>query len=291
MQQEIDAFLNHLSAEKDFSENTVAAYRNDLSQLMTFIQEHNKWQNLAPRWFDVDRELMLSHIIDLKERGYAPATVARKIAAVKSLFRFLVEQGIVETTPTKNLGSLRAKKALPQSISMARVEELLRQPEKHSTPEAKRDKAMLKLLYASGMRVSELMRLNVEDVDLQEGRVHCSGRGSNKRDISVPPETIQCVQRYVEEARPQIIRDEEEKALFLNRLGERLTRQGFWQILKNYAKAANLGDKVTPSTLRHSLATHLLSQGADLRSVQQRLGHANISSTLVYAQLARNQPL
>jgi integrase/recombinase XerD len=291
MQQEIDAFLTNLSVEKDFSENTVAAYRNDLYQLSSFIQEHSKWQGLAPRWLEVDRELLLSYIIDLKERGYAPATVARKIAAVKSLFRFLVEQGIVEKMPAENLGSLRAKKALPQSISVARVEELLKQPDKFTTPEAKRDKAMLRLLYTSGMRVSELTKLNLEDINLQECKVHCSGKGSKKRDIPLDQMSIITVQNYVEEARPQLIRNDGEKALFLNRLGERLTRQGFWQILKNYAKAAKLGDKISPSTIRHSLAAHLISQGADLHSVQERLGHSNISSTQVYAHLARNNPL
>jgi integrase/recombinase XerD len=291
MQIEIDKFLNHLSADKDFSENTIAAYRNDLCQLMSFIQEHSRWQSLAPRWLEVNRELVLSYIIDLKERGYAPTTVARKIAAVKSLFRFLVEQGIVERMPTENLGSLRAKKALPQSISIARIEALLKQPEKYTTPEAKRDKAMLKLLYASGMRVSELMKLNLEDVDVHECKVHCSGKGAHKRDIPVSQEAVQTVQSYVEEARPQLLRHDDEQALFLNRLGERLTRQGFWQILKNYAKAAKLGDKVTPSTLRHSLATHLISKGADLQSVQQMLGHANIASTQVYTHLARSTPL
>lgn len=290
MQSEIDAFLNHLSTEKGFSENTIAAYRNDLSQLANFIQEHSRRQGLARRWFDVDHKLIMSYIIALKERGYAPATVARKVAAVKSLFKFLVEQGIVENMPTENLGSLRVRKALPKSISVALVEELLKQPEKYSTPEAKRDKAMLELLYATGMRVSELMKLNLEDVELQGGKVHCSGSGSKKRDISFGQEVIQPLQRYVEGARLQLVRNDGEKALFLNRLGERLTRQGFWQILKNYATAAKLGDKVTPSILRHSLATHLLSQGADLHSVQQRLGHANISSTQVYAQLARQHP-
>jgi integrase/recombinase XerD len=290
MQSEIDTFLNHLSTEKGFAENTIAAYRNDLGQLASFIQEHSRRQGLARRWFQVDHKLIMSYIIALKERGYAPTTVARKVASVKSLFKFLVDQGIVDKMPTENLGSLRVRKALPKSISVARVEELLKQPEKSSSPEAKRDKAMLELLYATGMRVSELMKLNLEDVNIQGGRVHCSGKGARKRDISISREATQSVQRYIDEARSQLMRNEGEKALFLNRLGERLTRQGFWQILKNYASAAKLGDKVTPSILRHSLATHLLSQGADLHSVQQRLGHANISSTQVYAQLARQHP-
>ncbi len=285
MQQEIDAFLNYLSGEKDFSDNTIVAYRNDLSQLMNFAQEQSRKQSFALPWFRVDRQLISSYVIDLKRRGYAPATVARKVATARSFFKFLLNQGIIENSPTEGLGSPRARKSSPLSISIAQVEELLEQPEKYSTPEAKRDKAMLELLYASGVRVSELMALNLEDINLQKGEVHCSGRGSKQRDVPINNKALQFVQKYVEEARPHLVRHKEKKAIFLNRFGERLTRQGFWQIFKSYAKEAKLGGKVTPHTLRHSLATHLLGQGEDLDSVKKRLGHANIASTQVYVQL------
>jgi len=162
---------------------------------------------------------------------------------------------------------------------------LLEQPAKLSTPEAKRDKAMLELLYASGMRVSELVSLNLGNVDTEGGSVRCFGKGHKERVIPIAPRAALTLKEYLQEARPHLAHNDAERALFLNRRGERLTRQGFWQILKGYAKSAELGTEVTPHTLRHSFATHMLSGGADLRSVQELLGHANISTTQVYTHL------
>jgi len=175
-------------------------------------------------------------------------------------------------------------KSLPRPIAVQEVHNLLAQPAKLSTPEAKRDKAMLELLYATGMRVSELVSLNLGDINLEAGWVRCFGKGSKERIVPIHQQAAQSVEEYVARARPHLLRDREE-ALFLNRRGERLTRQGFWQILKGYARAANLSSEVTPHTLRHSFATHMLSGGADLRSVQELLGHANISTTQVYTRL------
>lgn len=286
MKQGVNAFLDYLLIERKLSKNTIAAYKNDLSQLTDYIQGKDP----SPQWSKVDRQLILNYYRDLTERGYARTTVARKVAALKSLFKFLVNTGVVKDTPIEGLPSPRVRKSLPQPLSVAQVMELLKQPEKHPTPEAKRDKAMLELLYASGMRVSELMSLDLEDVNLQEKTASCLIRGSKGRTITVRREAVSSLQKYLAETRPQLARHKEEKALFLNRLGDRLTRQGFWQILKTYAKEAKLSAKVTPYTLRHSFAAHMLSQGVDLRSVQQSLGHANISTTQVYTQLARHHP-
>ena len=286
MQSEIEALLNHLSTEKGLSPHTIAAYRSDLLQLMNFIQEQSKRRRFPSRWSEVSHKLMSSYVTDLRGRGYVASTIARKLAAAKSFFKFLVDQGVIDGLPTENLGSPRVSKRQPYIISVAEVKELLKQPEKHSNPEAKRDKAMMELLYASGMRVSELVALNLEDIDLQGGKVCYSMRGAKKASLTVEGGVIQSLQRYIDEARPQLARNQEEKALFLNRLGDRLTRQGFWQILKTYAKEANLGDKVTPKILRHSLAAHLLSQGEDIQAVQQRLGHVNIATTQIYTKLA-----
>jgi len=282
MRQEIEAFLTYLSTEKGFSENTIAAYKNDLYQLEDFIQELGKKQE----WPEVDRQLILSYLLNLKTRGYAPATIARKTASVKSLFKFLAAKSVVANTPTENLGSPRVKKSLPRPLTAAQVRELLKQPDKYSTPGAMRDKAMLELLYASGLRVSEMVSLNTEDLDIQEDCVSCLIKSSKVRTITVRPDAIPSLQKYINEARPQLAYQKDGKALFLNRLGDRLTRQGFWQILRNYAREAKLNAAVTPRTLRHSFAAHTLSQGTGIHAVQQSLGHANISTTQAYAHLA-----
>ncbi|MDR9458994.1 MAG: site-specific tyrosine recombinase XerD [Dehalococcoidia bacterium] len=285
MGEEIRSFLNHLLIEKGFSENTINAYRNDLNQLADFVEETAVGKGYTPDWSSVDRNLLISYILDLKERNYAPATVARKVAAVKSFFDFLVAEGIIKSDPTENLSSPKVGKALPKPLSAAEVELLLAAPAKLSTPEAKRDVAMIELLYATGMRVSELISLSMGDVNLEAGFVRCLGKGSKERIIPVHQEAIRFVKEYIVEARTQLLRDKDEQALFLNRRGERLTRQGFWLILKTHAKAAGIKKPVTPHTLRHSFATHVLSGGADLRAVQELLGHANISSTQVYTHL------
>jgi len=281
----IERFLTYLSVEKGFSENTLVAYRNDLSQLATFIEEEAAKQGLTPSWAAFKRQGMLSYQLNLKERNYAATTLARKVAAAKSFFKFLVAEGYLKDNPTENVASPNVGRLLPKPISISQVRRLLEQPAKLSTPEAKRDKAMLELLYASGMRVSELMSLNLADVDIEGGFVRCFGKGHKERIIPIYRQAAVAVEEYIKEARPHIARRNEQKALFLNRRGERLTRQGFWQILKGYAKSAGLAEEITPHTLRHSFATHMLSGGADLRSVQELLGHANISTTQVYTHL------
>ena len=285
MRQQVQSFLNHLAIEKGFSDNTIDAYRNDLYQLSSFVEELAMVQGYEPSWSAVDRNLLISYILNLKERNYASATVARKVAAAKSFFDFLVAEGALAHDPTENLSSPKVGKALPTPLSADEVEALLAEPAKASSPEAKRDKAMLELLYAGGMRVSELVSMNTSDLNLGAGFVRCFGKGAKERIIPIHRRAAQAVEKYLEEARSMLLHDRDEEALFLNRRGERLTRQGFWLILKAYAKAAGLKTEVTPHTLRHSFATHMLSGGADLRAVQELLGHANISSTQIYTHL------
>ena len=286
MKEDIKNFLNYLTVEKGFSDNTVEAYQNDLSQLTKFVEEAANKQGLLPSWEGFGRQGMLSYLLNLQERSYAPTTRARKVAAARSFFKFLVAEGTITEDPTQNMESLNVGRSLPKPISVSQVRLLLEQPVKLSTPEAKRDTAMLQLLYASGMRVSELMALNLEDIISDEGDfVRCFGKGHKERLVPIHRQAAQAVEEYLKEARPRLVRSKEEKALFLNRRGDRLTRQGFWQILKAYAKSAGLEGEVTPHTLRHSFATHMLSGGADLRSVQELLGHANISTTQVYTHL------
>ncbi len=283
--EEIKRFLNYLKVEKGFSENTISAYRNDLTQMADFVKEEAETQGNPPSWEGFGRQGVLSYMLDLKERGYRPTTRARKIAAANSFFGFMKDEGLLKEKPTEGIEGVSVGKTLPKPISISQVKQLLEQPEKMGMPEAKRDKAILGLLYASGMRVSELVSLNVNDIDTQGGYVRCFGKGHKERMIPIYQQAVRSVAEYMKERHPRQTEKDSEKALFLNQRGGRLTRQGLWQILKGYAKAANLGKSVTPHTLRHSFATHMLSGGADLRSVQELLGHANISTTQIYTQL------
>lgn len=303
MQQEIENFLNFLTVEKGFSQHTIAAYRNDLTQFLDFLKEteaRSAARNITDKngagaspdsidWSTVTKVRIISFIVSLKDKQYASTTVARKVAAVKSFFHFLVAEGIVKNDPTENLDSPKVGKTLPRTLTVEEVDELLEQPARASTPEAYRDKAMLELLYATGMRVSELTSLNVDDINLSAGYVRCIGKGSKERIVPVGFQAIRAVEQYLELGRPQLARSKTQQALFLNHRGERLTRQGFWLIVKAYAKQAGIRTDITPHTLRHSFATHMLNSGADLRSVQELLGHANISTTQIYTHLTTDR--
>jgi integrase/recombinase XerD len=284
VKEDINRFMTYLAVEKGFSDNTLAAYRNDLSQLAEFVEEDATKGGLIPSWANLSRQGMLSYLLNLKERNYAATTQARKVAAAKSFFSFMVSEGNLKDNPTGNVSSPNVGRSLPKPISVSQVRRLIEQPARLSTPEAKRDTAMLQLLYASGMRVSELVSLNLDDI-IDGGYIRCFGKGHKERLIPIHQRASSAVEEYVKEARPNLAHNNEGKALFLNRRGERLTRQGFWQILKGYARSAELDVEITPHTLRHSFATHMLSGGADLRSVQELLGHANISTTQVYTHL------
>ncbi|MBM3155880.1 MAG: site-specific tyrosine recombinase XerD [Chloroflexi bacterium] len=287
MDEGISNFISSLSVEKGFSNNTLEAYKNDLSQFAAFARERlTKEDKSQAGWESVDRALILDYLVTLRERSYAPATMARKVAAIKSFFNFLTAEGTLKKNPTEGVSGPKVGKALPKAISIEDVEKLLEQPDKHNTPEAKRDKAMLELLYATGMRVSEMVSLNVREVNLRNGFVRCFGKGSKERLIPIHSKAIKAVKTYIDDARPQLLSTQDETALFLNRRGQRLTRQGFWLILKGHAEKAEIEAEITPHVLRHSIATHLLHSGKmNLRELQELLGHANISTTQIYTHL------
>lgn len=287
MDEGISNFISSLSVEKGFSNNTLEAYKNDLSQFAAFVRERlAKEDKSQASWENVERALILDYLVTLRERSYAPATMARKIAAIKSFFNFLVAEGTLKKNPTEGVSGPKVGKALPRAISIEDVEKLLEQPDKLATPEAKRDKAMLELLYATGMRVSEMVSLNVRDVNLRNGFVRCFGKGSKERLIPIHSKAIKAVKTYIDDTRPQLLSTQDETALFLNRRGQRLTRQGFWLILKGHAERAKIEAEITPHVLRHSIATHLLHSGKmNLRELQELLGHANISTTQIYTHL------
>ncbi len=282
----IENFLDFIAVEKGFSPNTLAAYKNDLNQFATYFETELPKKGLAPdNWAAIDRDLLLGYIVNFKERNYAPATIARKTAAIKSFFDFLVQENIINDDPAENLGGTKPSQSLPKTLSISQIEELLALPAKQNAPEAKRDKAMLEILYATGMRVTELISLNIENVNLADGFVRCFGKGSKERIIPFHEQALLDLTVYIEKARP-FLTNKHETALFVNRRGQRLTRQGVWLILKNYAKTIGIEKEITPHTLRHSVATHLLQSGKmNLRELQEFLGHANIATTQIYTHL------
>jgi integrase/recombinase XerD len=215
--------------------------------------------------------------------------VARKVAAVKSFFSFLQAEGKVKVNPTETLASPKVGKTLPKPLTVQEIDELLEQPLRRNTPEAKRDRAMLELMYATGLRVTELVSLDLKDINFDPDNPHVRmvGKGNRERQLPLFENAAQEVSEYLKQARPRLVGNRSETALFVNRRGERLTRQGFWLILKGYAADAGIEGRVTPHTLRHSFATHMLRGGMDIHKVQELLGHANISTTQVYTQVSR----
>ena len=287
MQEEIQAFLEYLEVERMFSGNTIAAYRNDLGQFLSFLQALGPAER--PRgWGNVTRDHVIKYMLDMREREYAASTIARKVAAVKSFFGYMVEQGYLRRDPTAELDSPKVEKHLPNTMTREEVERLLNMPSS-STSTGLRDKALLELLYATGLRVSELVALDVENADIRAGTVRCMGKGSKERVLPIYAQALDVLNQYVSRGRPDFLHPgDNEQALFLNRRGERLTRQGLWLIIKRYVEEAGIAATVTPHTLRHSFATHMLRGGAGLREVQQMLGHASISTTQVYTQVTRD---
>ena len=283
----VNEFLEFLSVEKGASGNTVAAYRNDLGQLTGFLDA--KKNGGALNWPAVSQTQILDYILHLKSQDYAEATVARKVAAVKSFFSFLQADGKLKVNPTETLASPKVGKSLPKPLTVQEIDELLEQPARRTTPEGRRDRAMLELMYATGLRVTELVSLDVDDVqvDVEKPYVRLLGKGNRERQIPLLEQPAQEVAEYIRFARPRVVGERNETALFVNRRGERLTRQGFWLILKGYSAAAGIQGRVTPHTLRHSFATHMLRGGMDIHKVQELLGHANISTTQVYTQVSR----
>jgi len=269
------AFLDYLAQENKYSSNTLSAYRNDLNQLLVFSETTGTASS--------NDSILRDYLLDLKRKSYSPATTARKIASAKSFFKFLTNSGRIESNPAKNLISPKVNKQIPKLLSDLEYRQLLDQPAKLNTPESKRDTVMLELLYATGLRVGELVALAVNNIDFEQSCIFLTNHNVRRR-ITLDFDTVQLLKKYLGNDRLDLLYDDKEQALFLNRRGGRLTRQGFWQIVKNYAARAGLETKVTPHTLRHSFATRKLQSGMDLQSVQKALGHAYISSTRIYKQ-------
>lgn len=288
MEDQITAFLDSLQAERQFSANTTAAYRNDLHQLAAYLADPPADDHVAPvtSWNALTDDHIGTYLLHLRGRDYATSTIARKTAAIKSFAAFLRKHSIVAGEIGRNVATPRVEKFVPKAMSRSEVEALLKQPTANPPfkPENIRDHAMLALLYSTGMRVSELVALEIDDVDLDHETVKCQGKAGRTRVVPVSPAAALAVRTYLETARDQLATTEL-SSLFLNHRGGRLTRQGFWLILKSYADRAGITD-ITPHTLRHSHAAHALGQGVELADIQRQLGHVSISTTQIYRQLA-----
>jgi len=285
MEEDIKSFLDYLVSDKKYSKNTLAAYNNDLSQLSDYVKSQSTASTSDFAEPKLNAQILSGYLQNLRTRRYTPSTVARKIAAAKSFLKFMIKRGKLRSDLAPSLASPQVNKPLPKPLSISEVRRLLSEPAKSSTIDAKRDKTMLELLYATGLRASELMALNIKDVDTKRNAVRCVGTGSKTRVVPIDSSIARLVKEYVDAVRPELMNDEKETALFLNRRGERLTRQGFWQIVQGYADKVELSGKVTPRSLRHSFAAHKLKSGVDLQSVQELLGHAHISTTRAYTQV------
>jgi integrase/recombinase XerD len=285
MREKIQQFLDYITVEKGYSQNTLAAYRNDLSQFSEYLRDR------VTGWDKVTRETIVDYIMVMKaDHEYASSTVARKVAAIKSFFHYLVNRGELEDDPTATLDSPKVRKRLPKAISSADMEQLLSEPGRKQTPKALRDKALLEVLYATGLRVTELVSLNVNDVNLASATARIvRPRDQRERLVPIHHRAIEPLRNYLERGRVQLLRDPEETALFLNHRGRRLTRQGLWLIVKHYVREVGIVEAVTPHTLRHTFAAHLLDSRADLEYVQELLGHANISTTQVYTHVGKDE--
>jgi len=277
----LQVFLEFLSVEKGLSSNTIQSYARDLEKLFRFLRKE------GILWMKTDEEGLVRFIHHQSRAGLSPRSMARLISSIKSFYNFLVLDGMVRKNPAVNLSSPKTWLALPKFLTVKEVESLLGQPDEENV-RGVRDKAMLELLYATGLRVSELIALRVKNVNLEDGFLLCVGKGGKERIVPIGDSAALAVRRYLEEGRDKFLKESSEY-LFLSQRGNAFTRQGFWKLLKGYAKKAGLVRKISPHVLRHSFATHLLERGADLRSVQLMLGHSQITTTQVYTHVSRKR--
>lgn len=276
-------FLNYLSVERGLALNTIESYGRDLNQFLTYLKEKKKIEIS-----ETTQATVVGYLLHLQAKGRATATISRSLAAIKCYYNFLEKEMIIPGNLTVNLEAPKQERKLPRVLSVEDVTKLLEEPDL-KTPSGMRDRAMLETLYATGLRVSELINLRISDINMEEGFLRCLGKGSKERIVPLGSTAIKHLRYYLEHARKFLASDPREERIFLNHHGRGLTRQGFWKIIKKYAERLDNPHSITPHTLRHSFATHLLENGADLRSVQEMLGHADISTTQIYTHLTKNR--
>lgn len=279
----LDEYIYHLAVERGLAENTLLSYQFDLQGYLEFCRKYGL-ESLE----QADKNVVMAYLFQQQLEGRSPATIARRLAAARSFYKYLVSEDIITKDPTADLEFPKLAQKLPRVLTVEEVETLLSQP-LLSQPAGIRDKAMLELLYATGIRVSELVALNLEHVSLDSGFIRCFGKGAKERIVPVGDVAVRFLREYLVRGRSKLTKPGVTPALFVNQHGRRLTRQGFWKIIKKYALKAKIRKEITPHTFRHSFATHLLENGADLRSVQEMLGHADISTTQIYTHLTKQR--
>lgn len=280
--EEINQYGAYLAEVKHASPNTISSYLRDVTQFAEYLD------NLYDRGLkEADSDMVRACMEWMQGHGKSPSSVTRFLASVKSFYTYLVSVGEMEVNPAKGVTAAKVERKYPEILTAKEVELFLEQP-RCVDPKGFRDHAMMELLYATGIRVSELISLNLSDLNLAAGLLHCESRGK-ERVIPLYHTAVKALQDYVKNIRPGLIADSGETALFVNMSGERMSRQGFWKIIKHYQEMAGIQKEITPHTLRHSFAVHLLENGADLRSIQEMLGHADISSTQIYTHVAKRQ--
>lgn len=283
MKELIDTFIDYLSVERGLSKNTVVAYRKDLDFYLDFLDKGHIDALSKAKRSDIG-DFMLQQ----KDKGIAANSIARRLASIRMFHRFLLRERILRDDPTNLIESPKLSKKIPDSLSLNEVEALLNQP--HSRDKlGLRDKALLEVFYATGMRVSEVAGLRLDNVNLEVGFLRCTGKGNKERVIPVGRKAVESVRKYLSLARPVLLGNRQSEFLFVSRFGKRISRQTLWKIIKHYARSAGIKKPIRPHILRHSFATHLLERGADLRVVQELLGHANISTTQIYTHINKDR--
>ena len=274
----LEAFSHYLCKERKLSQNTLESYIRDVRMFCTYLQK----RKLSIE--NVTKTIIIAYIIFLQKEGRTTSTISRHMASLRCYFNYLVDNKYIKTNPTLNLESPKVERKLPSVLTKREVEKLLEQPDLNDVKGA-RDKAMLELLYATGIRVSELISLNIDDIDIENGLLFCKNSSGKSRTIPIGTYCLKYIKLFLNEYRDGLNPSDDEKALFLNLHGERMTRQGFWKIVKYYTQKANINKSITPHTLRHSFAVHLIENGADLQSLQEMLGHSDISTTQIYSKI------
>ena len=282
MEGHIEEFAEYLTEIRGSSENTAASYKRDLYSFTRFLEE-NGIHNIK----DVNRTNIMAYIYELEREDKAPATISRNAASIRSYFIYLARKRIIDDNPAEGLETPKVEKRMPAILSLSDVERLLEQPD-ITDVKGIRDKAMLEVLYATGMRVTELISLEISDINMEMEYLSCKN-GEKTRIIPLGSKALEALDEYLRKARMSMLRDEREKTLFVNCFGHPMTRQGFWKIIKVYAKKAGIKEDITPHMLRHSFAVHLIENGADLQAVQEMMGHSDISTTQMYARLNKNR--
>ena len=284
MDEAVQAFLDHLSVERGLSPNTLVAYGRDLSQFIGYAQKAG-----AASLDDLTETILIGFMESLRRAGMSPGSISRKLSAIKTFSKYSYREGSVQKDFTANAVGMRAIKKLPSVLSIEEVANLLNQPSPDGSGAGIRDKAMLETLYATGLRVSELINLRLIDLNLDVGFLRCFGKGSKERIVPIGQVAIAWVNRYLAESRSAFVRAGSSEYLFLTIRGRKMSRVGFWKMIKKYTAKAGILKNITPHTLRHSFATHLLQGGADLRSIQEMLGHADIATTQIYTHVTKDK--